>query len=267
MSQQADSKLIEVLKEWGIKKLPQYVELLKQSARLWPVQLLFYLSLLANGCTSIGRVDEDVVLKCDKKLVRNIMYKTLGYPEKFKEFKEFIEEILRLRILTEEERVKLFDKRMRVNVVLNELPSEDESLDFLVYGENRYTHLLNLSDISLYLLNVNVRWNIFSTNPSFEFWVLLSKPPDTTSYIFIEYVVASNGEVLLARKSMSSFTQWLLLEGIPHKKGEEEKVIEESVNKIIKALNEKYYVVDDLLKDVEEVLKISTKGLVLMLLY
>jgi len=36
---------------------------------------------------------------------------------------------------------------------------------------------------------------------------------------------------------------------------------------IIKALNEKYYVVDDLLRDVEEVLKISTKGLLIMLLY
>jgi len=267
MSQQIDSRLNETLKEWGIKKLVQYVELLKQPARLWPVQLLFYLSLLANGCSPIGRIDEEVVLKCNNKVVRILMYKTLWEPEKFKEFNEIIEEILRLRILTEEERMKLFDKRMHVEVALNELPSEDESLDFLVYGENRYTHLLNLGDISLYLLNVDVRWNIFSTNPSFEFWVLLSKPPDITSYIFITYVVASNEEVRLAGKSVSSFSRLLLLEGIPHEKGEEEKVIEEGVDMIIKALNEKYYIVDDLLRDVEEVLKISTRGLVVMLLY
>lgn len=97
--------------------------------------------------------------------------------------------------------------------------------------------------------------------------MLLSKPPDITSYIFITYVVASNGEVRLAGKSVSSFSRLLLLGEIPHKKEEEEKVIEESVNMIIKALNEKYYVVVNLLRDVEEVLKISTKGLVLMLLY
>jgi hypothetical protein len=267
MSQQIDSKLIETLKEWGIKRLPQYVELLKQSTRLLPVQLLFYLSLLANGCMPIGRWKVEVVLKCDNKVVRNNMYKTLGYPEKFKEFNEIIEEILRLRILTEEERMKLFDKRMHVEVFLNELPSEDESLDFLVYGENRYTHLLNLGNISLYLINVDIRWNIFSSNPSFEFWVLLSKPPDITSYIFITYVVASNGEVRLAGKSVSSFSRLLLLGEIPHKKGEEEKVIEESVNTIIKALNEKYYVVNDLLRDVEEVLNLNIKGLVITLLY
>ena len=97
--------------------------------------------------------------------------------------------------------------------------------------------------------------------------MLLSKPPDITSYIFITYVAASNGEVRLAGKSVSSFSRWLLLEGIPHEKGEEEKVIEESVNMIIKALNEKYYVVDDLLRDVEEILNLNIKGLVITLLY
>jgi len=69
MSQQIDSRLIETLKEWGIKRLPQYVELLKQPARLLPVQLLFYLSLLANGCSPIGRIDEEVVLRCNNKVL------------------------------------------------------------------------------------------------------------------------------------------------------------------------------------------------------
>jgi len=267
MSLQADSNLVEVLREWSLKKLSQYVELLKQWRGIFPVQLLFYLSLLANGCSSIGRMDEEVVLRCNNKVVRNIMDKTLGYPEKFKEFKGVIEEILRLRILTEEERMKLFVNRMYVEINLGELPSEDRSLHFLVYGKNRYTHLLNLGNISLYLLRVDVRWDIFSTNPLFKFWVLLSKPPDTTSYIFINYVVASNGEVRLAGKSMSGLGRWLLLGGISYKKGEEEKIIEERVNMIIKALNEKYYVVNDLLRDTEEILVLNTKGLITMLLY
>jgi hypothetical protein len=265
MSQQIDSKLIETLKEWGIKKLPQYVELLKHSARLWPVQLLFYLSLLANGCSPIGRIDEEVVLRCNNKVVRIMMYETLWHPEKFKEFKGVIEEILRLRILTEEEREELFGERMHVEVILNEIPPEDESLDFLVY-EDKYTHLLNLGNISLYLSGVQIHWNIFSTNPSFEFWILLSKPPDRSSLISIKYVAEPSGAIHLV-KDMSTSSRELLLVGIPHKKGEEEKVIEESVKMIIKALNEKYYVVDDLLRDVEEVLKINTKGLALMLLY
>jgi hypothetical protein len=265
MSQQADSNLVELLKEWGIKKLPQYVELLNQSARLWPVQLLFYLSLLANGCSPIGRIDEEVVLKCNNIVVRIMMYETLWEPEKFKEFKEVIEEILRLRILAEEERVKLFYERMHAEVILNEIPPGDQALDFLIYGD-KYAHLSNLGDITSYLSGVQIHWNIFSTNPTFEFWILLSRPPDRSSLISIRYVVEPSGVIHLA-KDVSTSSRELLLVGIPHKKGEEEKVIEESVNMIIKALNEKYYVVDDLLRDVEEILKINIKGLIIMLLY
>jgi len=266
MSQHADSKLIETLKEWGIKKLPQYVELLKQPARLLPVQLLFYLSLVANGCSAIGRIDEEVVLKCNNKVVRIMMYETLWHPEEFKEFKGVIEEILRLRILTEEEREELFGERTHIEVILNEIPPEDESLDFLVY-EDKYTHLLNLGNISLYLSGVQIHWNIFSTNPSFDFWFLLSRPPKGISLSSIKYVVEPSGEVRLVKKALSTSSEWLLLEGIPHEKGEEEKVIEESVNMIIKALNEKYYIVDNLLRDVEEILNLNIKGLVITLLY
>jgi hypothetical protein len=266
MSQQIDSKLIETLKEWGIKRLPQYVELLKQPARLLPVQLLFYLSLVADGCSAIGRIDEEVVLKCNNKVVRIMMYETLWHPEKFKEFKGVIEEILRLRILTEEEREELFGERTHIEVILNEIPPEDESLDFLVY-EDKYTHLLNLGNISLYLSGVQIHWNIFSTNPSFDFWFLLSRPPKGISLSSIKYVVEPSGEVRLVKKALSTSSEWLLLEEIPHKKGEEEKVIEESVNMIIKALNEKYYVVDNLLRDVEEILNLNIKGLVITLLY
>ncbi len=265
MSQHADSKLIETLKEWGIKKLPQYVELLKQSARLLPVQLLFYLSLVADGCSSIGRIDEEVVLKCNNKVVRILMYETLWHPEEFEEFRSVIEEILRLRILPDEEREELFDKRMHVEVILNEIPPEDQTLDFLVYG-NKYAHLLNLGNISVYLTAVDIRWNIFSTNPSFDFWFLLSRPPKEISLSSIRYVVEPSGAIRLA-KDVSTSSRLLLLEGIPHEKGEEEKVIEESVNMIIKALNEKYYVVDDLLRDVEEILNLNIKGLVITLLY
>ena len=266
MSQQIDSKLIETLKEWGIKRLPQYVELLKQPARLLPVQLLFYLSLVADGCSAIGRIDEEVVLKCNNKVVRIMMYETLWHPEKFKEFKGVIEEILRLRILTEEEREELFGERTHIEVILNEIPPEDESLDFLVY-EDKYTHLLNLGNISLYLSGVQIHWNIFSTNPSFDFWFLLSRPPKGISLSSIEYVVEPSGEVRLVKKALPTSSEWLLLGEIPHKKGEEEKVIEESVNMIIKALNEKYYVVDNLLRDVEEILNLNIKGLVITLLY
>ncbi len=266
MSQHADSKLIEALKEWGIKKLPQYVELLKQPARLLPVQLLFYLSLVADGCSSIGRIDEEVVLKCNNKVVRILMYETLWHPEEFEEFRSVIEEILRLRILPDEEREELFSKRMHVEVILNEIPPEDQTLDFLVYGD-KYAHLLNLGNISVYLTAVDIRWNIFSTNPSFDFWFLLSRPPKGISLSSIEYVVEPSGEVRLVKKALSTSSEWLLLEEIPHKKGEEEKVIEESVNMIIKALNEKYYVVDDLLRDVEEILNLNIKGLVITLLY
>jgi hypothetical protein len=266
MSLQADSNLVEVLREWGLKKLPQYVELLKQWRGIFPVQLLFYLSLLANGCSPIGRMDEEVVLRCNNKVVRILMYETLWHPEKFKEFKSVIEEILRLRILTEEEREELFSKRMHIEVILNEIPPEDESLDFLVY-EDKYTHLLNLGNISLYLTAVDIRWNIFSTNPSFDFWFLLSRPPKGISLSSIKYVVEPSGEVRLIKKALSTSSEWLLLEEIPHKKGEEEKIIEERVNMIIKALNEKYYVVNNLLRDAEEILVLNTKGLITMLLY
>ncbi len=266
MSQHADSKLIETLKEWGIKRLPQYVELLKQPARLLPVQLLFYLSLVADGCSPIGRIDEEVVLKCNNKVVRIMMYETLWHPEEFKEFKSVIEEILRLRILTEEEREELFGERMHIEVILNEIPPGDQTLDFLIYGD-KYAHLLNLGNISLYLSGVQIHWNIFSTNPSFDFWFLLSRPPKGISLSSIEYVVEPSGEVRLVKKALSTSSEWLLLEEIPHKKGEEEKVIEESVNMIIKALNEKYYVVDNLLRDVEEILNLNIKGLVITLLY
>ena len=253
MSQQVDANLVELARKWGSRFMYYRKVFLQLGAdrRPWWIDLMFYRSLIALGCTPVGRFSAVYTRCSDKVLYYSIEYMFHYYHIKdVKALEGDIEEINKLKPLTLEEVDELRDKLVRVSV---------DFVEFIRFGVyvGELIHLLRLEDIDLFLTEVMVTFNEPIFNASLiQIWIdAVTSRNEKSPFMQVTYVVKEDGAV-----SREGIRLWPIAEQIKKTKG----IGEEDV---LRALNKKYLAIEGLLKGAEEVVLNGIKSLAILLLY
>ena len=266
MNQPVDLNLIELARKWCLKFI-HYGKLIPSLQREeWLVHLTFYRSLLEFGCELLGRVGNEVLMRCDKNLVEVDLYTLEKYARINKEVKREFDKLKKMREIETEELNKL---RNILPVSMIDLTSyaEPEFPMFMVYGTEPI-YLMSLNDVSLYLDAVDV--TLFAAGYALVRIDVKAKDASNKvhDFISVKYRVESMGETRLYDWNATIFAREILLRKTIYKeKEEQEKLLKEVVGSIIKVLNEKYPVIDDLLRNAEGILIKGLRGLTTVLLY
>jgi hypothetical protein len=255
VSQQVDSNLVEFARRWGRKftRYRRFLEELPMEVRL--VHLVFYQSLLLSGCEVVGRGRNtyNVYLRCGDRLILIVM-------------REVKEEVEQLRPLSEDEIKGLVDRLLSVSVKISCDPFGDIIPEFYVLrGEPIY--LMNFEDIPLYLYDVSVHSR--SRDNSVDFDIYVSTPSSSGSMLeFVivgcEYKFRSGVACSVSSRSRETI---LALKGYSYLMQLSSEKIKAAEKAVVEALGKNYRVMDDLLRNAEEVLSNGIKALVTMLLY
>jgi len=253
--------LVEVVKKWRVKFIRYARVLSLLNMEEWLIPLSFFKAWMTE-CQTIGRSPGYVYVRCDDKLVRISTTELLHY-KTVKAVEEEVREIEQIRTLDKQELERMVDNLPAVLIDVSKSP-RCAVPGFTVFG-NDVIHLMSLGDTSLHLNLVYIN----STPEDVRFTIRVSFLGQSDSgYVDVTYYVQRDGVIKYLGKTTTKFAREVLLRAVQHKGGKkEDELIEEGVATILRAVDEKYSIIDKMLGDAEDIFIMGMKGLTAVLLY
>jgi len=240
MSQQVDVNLIELARKWLDKMMP-YARFDEQvfGIDVCLTSLSFLWSLLDHGCKVIGVSEHGYAyLRCGGKLVRLELY-YCG---------ETDEDIIgRAPPLSEDDVERLIDRKPDGHIYFKRI-----GINLSVFGD-KSVYLGALKNIPLYLdsVELSMRYSTHGT-PEYEFNIYIDTESEEGEMTNIVVVTYSLKEDKIKRNT-----------SIWEPKLEETELVE----KLLSALNEKYLIMDKLLREASELFTRGFKSILIAFLY
>ena len=240
MNQEVDANLVELARKWLGKMMP-YARFDEQvfGIDVCLTSLSFLWSLLGHGCKVIGVSEHGhAYLRCGGKLVRLELY-YCG---------EADEDIIgRAPPLSEDDEERLIDRKPDGHIYFERI-----GINLSVFG-NKSVYLGALKDIPLYLdsVELSMRYSTRGT-PEYGLNIYIDTESEEGEMTNIAVVTYSLKEDKIKRDT-----------SIWEPKLEETELVE----KLLSALNEKYLIMDDLLREATEIFTRGFKNIAVAVLY
>jgi len=246
MSQQVDANLVELARKWLDKMMPyRRVDLALSSLDVCNTALMFLRFLLNYGCEPIGlSKDGDLYLRCGNKLAKLVIYYIISHC--YGKIKDVVDKI---PTLTEDEEYKLVDMRPygRVRFIGSGI--------FLSMFGNEPVYLGVLEGTPLYLNGVEI-YSSYTGNRQYAIEIVLStksKQGEMEPVVGVEYALEENNVVRTIVSASETYVTW---------EWETEKG-----NQLLAMLNEKSYIIDNLLGEVAGIFVEGFRAIIVAMLY
>lgn len=260
MSQQIDSKIIELAKKWGLRFI-SYAELISDYHMEEWVVLLSFIRALLNECTIVGRRFDNVYLRCDGKLVMLRTAELHNYSKSVKVVEDEVRRIQQIKIIDIQEVEKMEDNLPAVDINF----IKPDVLPLLTVFGNETIYLMNLGDVPLYLEKIY----ILPSLEDFRFGIVVHFPSRSGIGVMdVTFYVQKDGTARYLGKSTEKIARETILRAIPHESGrKEDEIVEEGIRMILDAVGKKISIIDKMLEDAEDIFIKGLKELTAVFLY
>jgi len=239
VSRQVDANLVELARKWLDKMMPyRRIDASLSSASQCFTGVTFFRFLLNYGCEPIGvsKNEEDLYLRCGNKLARLVIYYIIR--DCYEKIKNVVDKV---PILSEDEEYKLVGMRSYGSV------SFIGTGIFLTVFEDEPVYLGVLDGTPLYLKGIEI-YSSYTGDRQYAILMFLStksKQGKMEPVVGVEYALEDNKIVRTIVSASEAYRTW---------EWETEKR-----SQLLAMLNEKYPIMDNLLKEVTD---IFIKGIV-----